>query len=215
MIKCFEANYPESLGAVLVHKAPWIFQGTNRLPHDTWAYSDFCAGVWKIIRGWLDPVVANKVHFTNNVKEMSEYISPKQIPKELEGEENWEYSYVEPVPGENDKMNDTETRDRLLAARKLLVKQYEEATVEWIRNPAGEKAADIKAKRNALADQLRDDYWNLDPYLRARSYYDRTGVLLPGGKLDFYPAAKAANGQATPAPAPASAPVATSPDDVD
>jgi len=29
MIKCFEANYPESLGAVLVHKAPWIFQGTH------------------------------------------------------------------------------------------------------------------------------------------------------------------------------------------
>lgn len=28
MIKCFEANYPESLGSVLVHKAPWIFQGT-------------------------------------------------------------------------------------------------------------------------------------------------------------------------------------------
>lgn len=27
MIKCFEANYPESLGSVLVHKAPWIFQG--------------------------------------------------------------------------------------------------------------------------------------------------------------------------------------------
>lgn len=28
MIKCFEANYPESLGVVLVHKAPWIFQGS-------------------------------------------------------------------------------------------------------------------------------------------------------------------------------------------
>lgn len=28
MIKCFEANYPESLGSVLVHKSPWIFQGT-------------------------------------------------------------------------------------------------------------------------------------------------------------------------------------------
>lgn len=27
MIKCFEANYPESLGVVLVHKSPWIFQG--------------------------------------------------------------------------------------------------------------------------------------------------------------------------------------------
>lgn len=28
IIKCFEANYPESLGAVLVYKAPWVFQGT-------------------------------------------------------------------------------------------------------------------------------------------------------------------------------------------
>ena len=27
MIKCFEANYPESLGVVLVHKSPWVFQG--------------------------------------------------------------------------------------------------------------------------------------------------------------------------------------------
>ena len=26
MIKVFEANYPESLGVVLVHKSPWIFQ---------------------------------------------------------------------------------------------------------------------------------------------------------------------------------------------
>lgn len=32
MVKCFEANYPECLGAVLVHKAPWIFQGTLFLP---------------------------------------------------------------------------------------------------------------------------------------------------------------------------------------
>lgn len=29
MIKCFEANYPESLGAVLVHNAPWVFQGKS------------------------------------------------------------------------------------------------------------------------------------------------------------------------------------------
>ena len=33
MIKCFEANYPECLGTVLVHKAPWIFQGTPYHPH--------------------------------------------------------------------------------------------------------------------------------------------------------------------------------------
>jgi hypothetical protein len=34
MIKCFEANYPESLGAVLVYKAPWVFQGKFPQPGD-------------------------------------------------------------------------------------------------------------------------------------------------------------------------------------
>jgi len=173
MIKCFEANYPESLGTVLVHRAPWVFQG-----------------IWKVIRGWLDPVVANKVHFTNNVREMDEFIAVKQLPKELDGEENWEYKFVEPVPGENDKMKDTVTRDRLLAAREILVKEFEDATIEWIQHPDGEKAGDIKARRAGLAEQLREDYWAVDPYLRARSLYDRTGVLQPGGKIDFYPEAK-------------------------
>ena len=32
MIKCFEANYPESLGVILVHKAPWVFQGNESIP---------------------------------------------------------------------------------------------------------------------------------------------------------------------------------------
>ena len=30
IIKCFEANYPESLASVLVHNAPWVFQGKWR-----------------------------------------------------------------------------------------------------------------------------------------------------------------------------------------
>lgn len=30
IIKCFEANYPESLGAILIHNAPWVFKG--RIP---------------------------------------------------------------------------------------------------------------------------------------------------------------------------------------
>lgn len=29
MIKCFEANYPESLGSVLIHKAPWLFSSLS------------------------------------------------------------------------------------------------------------------------------------------------------------------------------------------
>ena len=87
MIKVFEANYPESLGAVLVHKAPWIFQS-----------------VWTIIKGWLDPVVAAKIHFTKHLEDLEQYIPRSQIVKELGGDENWEYHYIEPVSGENDLM---------------------------------------------------------------------------------------------------------------
>ncbi|KIN00979.1 hypothetical protein OIDMADRAFT_103682 [Oidiodendron maius Zn] len=169
IIKCFEANYPESLGVVLIHKAPWIFQG-----------------IWKIIKGWLDPVVAAKVHFTNSKEEMQEYIDINRMTPELEGEEKWEYKYIEPVPGENDAMKDTATRDKLQAERNKIVEDYEKTTAHWL-NSSGEEAEAAKAKRTKLAGDLRDSYWQMDPYIRARSLYDRMGVIQPGGKINFYP----------------------------
>ncbi|CAI0652761.1 unnamed protein product [Colletotrichum noveboracense] len=192
MIKCFEANYPESLGAVLVHKAPWVFQG-----------------IWKIIKGWLDPVVASKVHFTNNVKEMEEFIPTSHILKELDGQEDWDYKYVEPVAGENDKMKDAAARDALLAGREELISQYEEATLQWIKEAGTDKEAGIKAQRDELAYKLRDDYWKLDPYLRAKCVLDRTGVIRDGGNVEFYPKTAPA------VPTNGATNVETSADDVD
>lgn len=170
------------------------------------------AGIWKIIRGWLDPVVAGKVHFTNNKTELEEYIAPGQIHKELGGNEDWEYKYIESVPGENDKMKDTETRDRLLKAREELVKQFEATTLEWIQTPGGDDGKEIKTKRTALAAKLREDYWALDPYLRARSLYDRQGALRAGGSVDWY----GAKPSTEPSTEPKAQPKAeTSVDDID
>jgi len=158
-------------------------------------------------------VVAGKVHFTNNVKEMEEFIPPSQILKELDGQEDWEYKYVEPIAGENDAMRDTETRDRLSSERGMLYREYENATLQWIQNPEGDEGKAIKARRDDIARRMREDYWRLDPYIRARSLYDRTRILQPGGKVEYYPgpervvteqAAGAANGA-----------VGTSSDDVD
>jgi hypothetical protein len=168
MIKCFEANYPECLGAVLVHNSPWVFQG-----------------IWKIIRGWLDPVVAAKVHFTNNRSDLEKYIEPSQLLKDLGGKSDWTYKYTEPIPGENDKMKDTETRDRLLQQREELVKKFEATTLQWIEHPDGDQGKELKAKRHQLAAELKEDYWRLDPYIRARSLYDRQGVLQAGGRVNW------------------------------
>ncbi|MCJ1250275.1 hypothetical protein MMC30_007501 [Trapelia coarctata] len=178
MIKCFEANYPESLGVVLVHKAPWVFQG-----------------IWHIIKNWLDPVVASKIHFTKSLDELQTFIPPSHIIAELGGEDPWSYKYIEPSPAENDVMNDTATRDKLLEERANTVKEFETATQEWIQNSA---APPVLQKRSALAEQLRTGYWKLDPYVRARTVYDRNGLIKPGGVIEYYPKT---NGTA-PTPAP-------------
>ncbi|KAL2890471.1 Phosphatidylinositol transfer protein CSR1 [Ceratocystis lukuohia] len=175
MIKCFEANYPECLGVVLVYKAPWVFQG-----------------FWKIIRGWLDPVVANKIRFVNSVKDLSEYIPEDRIPHELDGTENWSYKYVEPVDGENDLMKDTTTRDKIQAERDQYYKDFEQSTIRWIKGDS-----DTTSQRNEVKSKLRQNYWTLDPYIRARSLYDRIGVLNPGGKITYYPTNSNASSPAT------------------
>lgn len=206
MIKIFEANYPESLGAVIVHKAPWIFQG-----------------IYKIIKAWLDPVVAAKVHFTSHVDDLETYIPRNQIIKELGGDEDWSYTYIEPIPGENAQMNDHAARQRLEAERVLDVTHFQNKTYDWIHATSGGAEA-VKKDRDALADALNTNYWALDPYVRARSLYDRQAMIERGGKINFYPTAARAdskssatatvvNGQAPPPPPPADA--AASADDVD
>lgn len=170
MIKCFEANYPESLGVILVHKAPWVFQG-----------------IWTIIKGWLDPVVARKVHFTKTVGDLEDYIPRNRIMKELGGDDDWSYSYAEPRPGENARMTDSneeESKKQLLATRDEMIRDYEQATIKWID---AHVASTMNDERALLGEGLRSNYWKLDPYLRARTHYDRIGVIQEGGKLDFYP----------------------------
>jgi hypothetical protein len=162
MIKCFEANYPESLGKILIHRAPWIFQG-----------------IWKMIRGWLDPVVASKVTFTNYPKDLEPFIEPAALLKEVGGENIYEYEYIEPVDGENDLMKDTETKQKLLDEQKALSKSYEDAIKDWVttyKEDSG-KWVELKKKRDDIAEQLKVNYWKLDPYIRARSVYDRNGEL--------------------------------------
>jgi hypothetical protein len=170
MIKCFEANYPESLGTVLVYKAPWVFNA-----------------VWSIVRGWLDPVVASKVSFVKTVDELEKFVPRNQIPKELGGDEDWVYTYPEPVAGENDTMADEATRTKLQAERNAIVARYETAVQEWVREgPKPESLADRRRARDEVAEELRANYWVLDPYVRARTLYDRMGMIRPAGELAFY-----------------------------
>lgn len=96
--------------------------------------------------------------------------------KELEGDEQFEWTYVEPVPGENDIMKDTATRDKIQEEREGMVRRFEESTRKWV---AGEDGAG--AERDAIASEMNENYWSLDPYVRARTVYDRVGAIGPKG----------------------------------
>ncbi|KAF9731344.1 hypothetical protein PMIN06_012830 [Paraphaeosphaeria minitans] len=171
MIKCFEANYPESLGTVLVYKAPWIFNA-----------------VWNVIKGWLDPVVAGKVHFARNVTELEKFVPKTQIPKELEGDDPYAYVYVEPVEGENAR--DAAPKAALETERRALVAEYEKTVLKWVAEGgagAGAEPDVRRRERDVVAERLRASYWKLDPHVRAKSLYDRIGLIGEAGKLSFYP----------------------------
>lgn len=129
-------------------------------------------------------MVAGKVHFTKNVEELADFVERSHIIKELGGDDPWTYQYVEPIAGEDKLLSDGVTRQRLLDERAAVVKDYEAATQQWIHDPNPRNA--LQQKRSELAKRLRTGYWELDPYLRARTLYDRTGIIREGGQIQYY-----------------------------
>jgi len=153
LVQCFEAYYPESLGSIMVHKSPLVF----------W-------GVWKIIEPWLDPVVASKIRFTSTDQELLEFIPAEHLPTSFQGVglDQYQYQYLAPVEGENDKMQDKVARDSLIQAWDSLTAQFDVQTKAWI---AGEEIE--SSKREELAKALHLQYYKMQPYIRARNQFQR------------------------------------------
>jgi hypothetical protein len=143
--------------------------------------------IWRVARLWLNKELTSKVKFTHGAKGLRRWIAPDQLIKELGGDQDWQYSYEEPLADENIKMQDTETRDRLLEERRLLALRFEDLTKEWVMNAQlSDKAREICDRRNQCVDDLAENYWRLDPYVRARSLYDRQGYFCGADGVDWY-----------------------------
>lgn len=143
-------------------------------------------GIWSIIRGWLDPVIAAKINFTSKPADMLKFIDKQNLQKCYGGEDTWEYSFIEPKQGENSAMEDDARRVEIEAERELLIQEYEKDTLQWVgMDPESDESKAKLAKRNELAKQLRANFWVLDPHVRARTYYHRAGVVGPKGEVDF------------------------------
>ncbi|KAG2733549.1 hypothetical protein G9P44_003074 [Scheffersomyces stipitis] len=157
----FEAHYPETLGSILVHNAPWIF-----------------STVWNIIKNWLDPVVASKIHFTKDIKELSKFIDPRFIPDYLGGEDDSTGYY--PVPTEahcKPPKEKDEHYHKLLKERDSLVLRFFETTKKWIESTNPSVSDRYLQDKISLNIELSNNYIELDPYVRNLGIYDRLGNL--------------------------------------
>jgi hypothetical protein len=148
------------------------------------------AGAWKIIKPWIDPRLVERIHFTRSVEDLEKFMDRDQIITELGGDEDWEYEYIEPEPDENQAMDDLAARDTLLAERQSLGEDFIAATSRWVSAAQTGDPVQIDeatAHREEIIEQIRLNYWNLDPYVRARNNLDRTGVIQEGGFVEMYP----------------------------
>ncbi|TID22590.1 hypothetical protein CANINC_003250 [Pichia inconspicua] len=161
MIKAFEAHYPESLGILLIHRAPWIFNG-----------------IWQIVKNWLDPVVASKINFTKNVKDLEKWIDPSQLIEELGGTDTWEYNYLQPTPEHNGLAEKDEQKQKAVTEeRERLKKEFIKKTIEWIESTDLPTSKKLLQEKMALSDKLSENYRIFDGCIRNRGFYDRVGDI--------------------------------------
>lgn len=162
LMAMFEAHYPECLGIVIVHNAPWIF-----------------LTVWSVIKNWLDPVVAAKIHFTKGYDDLAELIEPEHIPEYLGGKDTGDLSYKAPTKEHTvpPKPKNAEYY-QLLEKRHDLYTRFLEATRKWVQSTNPEVSSQYLREKIYLSYELSDNYIALDPHIRNPGVHDRDGTLV-------------------------------------
>ena len=154
-IKCLQSYYPESLGKILVMEAPMLF----------W-------GFWTILKGLLDPVVANKIRFIKG-NELMNFIDPKDIPTGFPcGEDDFEFEYDNPIIERVD-MNTIEID--------IFTNPKEEYFIKEILSLSSlhKQHSQTMTERIKIKEDMKKFYYDLTIIPRYNSFYERIGVLRP------------------------------------
>lgn len=161
LVSMLEANYPEVLGVVLIHNAPWIF-----------------STIWNVIKHWLDPVVAAKIHFTKGYDDLVRFIDKAHIPKHLGGHSTHSLKYVAPDEQHTRPPKEKDHRYyELLKERDALFVSFLHLTQHWVACTDAEVSSRYLRAQIAVDYQLSANYLELDPYMRKPGALDRDGTL--------------------------------------
>ncbi|CAF1365369.1 unnamed protein product [Rotaria sp. Silwood1] len=160
LIQLLQHYYPESFALGLVVNAPWIFNGC-----------------WYIIKRWLDPVVESKIHFLSHNSDLTKYIDPSYLPKRLGGTQA-DFNYIPPSQEDLDMINtfqnDKQGKLKAEEEHREAVQNYLNLTYQWIN---GNDTNDLLEKRKLAANNIRDKFEQLVPYIHTRTHYHRIGDI--------------------------------------
>ena len=166
VLKILEGYYPETLAKLYIYRAPWIFQG-----------------IWKAVNPLLDPEIRNKINFCNKSDELD--VVPQYICEDTIGGDQVDVvKWVEPQPGEKEGLDRNDPkRQEMWKSYRDISRDYEEVTKKWIISDGQDDR--LNAERDQQSKRLRLKYIELEPFLRARSMYQRAGIINEDLLLQF------------------------------
>ncbi|KAI8873734.1 CRAL/TRIO domain-containing protein [Ramicandelaber brevisporus] len=174
--------YPESMGCIVMYKAPWVFNG-----------------VWKVIKPLLPNKIANIARFIDTAEELSEFVDLKYVPKEMGGECDGIIAKVraEKTAVDDDDASDLdahmsgpdtdgkraksyERRYQACLALERSTAELDDALTKMYAGTDEKLDAmlnDLKKKREEIIKEYIDSTKEIDYYIRARTVYHRAGIL--------------------------------------
>ena len=162
MINAMQNHYPECLGQGLIINAPWAF-----------------SAVWSVIKPWLDPVVASKIHFSKTTADLAEYINTASLPRRLGGEQK-DFEFIPPSKEDQAQLeairNDKAGMEKAKAKHRDASEHYLKVTLQWAAEQS-KPEEDHTLNRTKATEQLKNAFKELIPYVSTRTNLHRTGTI--------------------------------------
>ncbi|KAJ2163045.1 hypothetical protein GGF46_000231 [Coemansia sp. RSA 552] len=146
--------YPGSISATLFYANSWLF-----------------SGIWKVLRGWMDPIIAKRTAVVKDSKALATFIERSEMPSSLGGDLDDTFKYKPPSREENAKMFDEQGRKTAEGAYAQSIQAFVKATTAWI-DGSGATVHDAEERATATA-AFDTAATELDPYVRARFSQER------------------------------------------
>lgn len=160
IINNMNTMFPMMVSNFFVHKAPSVFKT-----------------IYKVLAPLISADIVKKITFTETVSELLTVVPIDQLPTYLGGYSRHEYRWIAPRDEDDAPMRDTARRDQLRDEKLRLSKKFESLTGQWLQCTDATEAARLERERRPLLARLQQLYWELDPYVRSRTIFDRNGVF--------------------------------------